>query len=569
MSPRTLEAHEFPLKEVFCDKYTFEIPGYQRPYAWTQENALTLVDDILTYLEEQPANLEEANPYFLGSIVLIKEHEPKADVVDGQQRLTTLTILFSVLRYFRKERLPQVEDKAPFSNWIFQLGNPDLGTVDRPRLTLRKEDQAFFFRYIQQNDALESLMSLNGNLSDSQKNIHANAKIIFNKIGTLNGPTIQRLCVFLLNHCYLVLVTTPDIDSAFRIFSVMNDRGLDLTTTDILKTLIVGEIPQANQDPYFDKWVGVEEKLGRDLFNELFTHIRMIEQRNKLTGSVLSEYKKHIKPMDYPQQFIDEKLIPYSEAFSKILFDEFRNADISYYISWLNRIDNADWLPPAIYFLKSNSCESELLRFFRLLERLASVMMILRYNINQRIYRYRDVLADIDAGRIFEETSTIQLSTEEMCWALDALEGPVYSVTRTRMPILLRAERTLHDGTARYDNTKISIEHVMPQSPKGNSEWVRLCPDGDEYSRLVHTLGNLVLLSRSKNSAASNYDFEKKKEEYFFKKNVSTPFILTNELRNIEKWTPEVIKKRTAKFVSNLAKEWDLECAKSFSGDQE
>ena len=104
MSKKTLEAHEFSLKDVFCDEYEFEIPRYQRPYSWGEEQAETLVDDLLQFLEEQPDNILDADPYFLGSIVLIKEDKiAKSQVVDGQQRLTTLSLVLIKLLQMGKK----------------------------------------------------------------------------------------------------------------------------------------------------------------------------------------------------------------------------------------------------------------------------------------------------------------------------------------------------------------------------------------------------------------------------------------------------------------------------------
>src|SRR2546423_15250991 len=98
MPTHTLEAAEKTLLDIFCDKYLFRIPSYQRPYAWTTEQTSELLDDITTACGES-GEVANASPYFLGSIVLIKEPQAsEADVVDGQQRLTTLTILLSVLR---------------------------------------------------------------------------------------------------------------------------------------------------------------------------------------------------------------------------------------------------------------------------------------------------------------------------------------------------------------------------------------------------------------------------------------------------------------------------------------
>ena len=98
--PTAIAAHEQPVSRIFSDDYVFRIPGYQRPYAWTTEQAQDLFDDLVAFMEAHSGRaIDEMPPYFLGSIVLIKqETAPDADVIDGQQRLTTLTLLLSAIR---------------------------------------------------------------------------------------------------------------------------------------------------------------------------------------------------------------------------------------------------------------------------------------------------------------------------------------------------------------------------------------------------------------------------------------------------------------------------------------
>jgi uncharacterized protein with ParB-like and HNH nuclease domain len=95
---KTLVAHEEPVQKVFSDDYVFHIPDYQLPYSWTEEHARELMEDLLAHIQAHPGPIAAMPPYFLGSIVLIKGDTPRADVVDGQQRLTTLTLLLAAIR---------------------------------------------------------------------------------------------------------------------------------------------------------------------------------------------------------------------------------------------------------------------------------------------------------------------------------------------------------------------------------------------------------------------------------------------------------------------------------------
>ncbi|HIE32030.1 MAG TPA: DUF262 domain-containing protein [Methanosarcinales archaeon] len=100
-----IQASEQPIAKIFSSEYSFIIPDFQRPYSWGRDQVDELLDD-LTHFAFQEGDVEDLNPYFLGSIVLIKGDDPIAKVVDGQQRLTTLTILFAVLR----ELLPGLKE---------------------------------------------------------------------------------------------------------------------------------------------------------------------------------------------------------------------------------------------------------------------------------------------------------------------------------------------------------------------------------------------------------------------------------------------------------------------------
>jgi uncharacterized protein with ParB-like and HNH nuclease domain len=133
------------MAKIFSDDFAFSIPGYQRPYSWTKEESGDLLDDLLDFMQADGASAGGLNPYFLGSVVLIKGLTPESEVVDGQQRLTTLTILLAVLR----ELADNSKDQQKLNAFIYEEGNEFSGAVDRYRLTLRPRDAEFFREYVQ------------------------------------------------------------------------------------------------------------------------------------------------------------------------------------------------------------------------------------------------------------------------------------------------------------------------------------------------------------------------------------------------------------------------------------
>ena len=103
----------------------------------------------------------------------------------------------------------------------------------------------------------------------------------------------------------------------------------------------------------------------------------------------------------------------------------------------------------------------------------------------------------------------------------------------------------------------ISIEHVLPQNPREDSEWLKLFPNEEERAQWTHKLANLVLLSRRKNSQAQNYEFEIKKSIYFQGQGI-TPFALTTQVLEEPDWTPDVLERRQRDLIDLLKKEWRL-----------
>lgn len=165
MAAIKIEGAGYPVKKVLSDDFVFNIPNYQRPYAWTTEQTEQLLTDLIDALGDESTDINQLPPYFLGNVVLIKPIDKSAsEVVDGQQRLTTLTILFAVLR----ELLPTY--KHYLECLICQPEDPLGGASARPRLILRERDRDFFKEYIQSSDGIEKLDKIDlHHLSDSQR----------------------------------------------------------------------------------------------------------------------------------------------------------------------------------------------------------------------------------------------------------------------------------------------------------------------------------------------------------------------------------------------------------------
>jgi hypothetical protein len=431
---------------------------------------------------------------------------------------------------------------------------------------LRERDLEFFQTYVQREDGFARLTELGEQDSDSRRNIVNNGKLFDERIKAIPMDDRVALAEFIARRCFLVVVATPDLDSAYRIFSVLNSRGLDLSPTDILKAEIVGGIEPQLRDGYTKKWEDLEEDLGRDSFNDLFSHIRTVYRKVKLQSTVLKEFRDYVAREYSATRLIDEVLLPMGEVYEVLTDAAYESVEraeaVNESLKWLNRLEFNDWIPPALAFAVRNKSKPTVMEgFFRDLERLAYSMLVRKVGINDRIDRFSKLTKEIENGvGLFDDTSVLQLTAIEQFGTYRVLSGQVYDTlsARARSALLLRLDSLLSGGGASYDFETITVEHVLPQNPKEGSQWIEWFPDASVRTSVVHTLGNLALLTRKKNSAASNYEFEKKKEAYFARGGIS-PFVLTTQVLRKPTWTPEVVLERQAELLATLEAHWRLE----------
>lgn len=559
---QTLSAKEHPLSKIFSDDYSFFIPGYQRPYSWGTDQARELLDDLLVHMDSGKGGSEQSAPYFLGSIVLIKkETSPESTVVDGQQRLTTLTLLLSAIRQVVADGVV----RGDITRLIYEHGNSLTGMSERYRLSLRDRDSEFFKKYVQHEQGISALIALNQKLSDAQNLIRANAGLYIERLSKLSQDRLIQFARFIATRCYLVAVATPDLDSAFRIFGVLNSRGLDLSATDILKAEILGTIASEQRERYTAQWENIEEDLGRDGFGELFGHIRTVYRKAKSQGTLLKEFREHVGPKD-PAAFVDGVLKPMAHAFQEIAdasYESTKNVErINALLEWLNRVEFKDWVPPTLaFFVRYRNDAEAILAYLTDLERLVYSMLVRRSGVNDRIDRFSRITVAIEeGGDLGAESSPLQLTPTEQYLTYEALAGPLYEThgARALALILSRLDDLLSDGSASFKYNVLSVEHVLPQQPGTDSEWATWIPNPQDRLYWVHRLANLVLLSRKKNSAASNFEFQKKKSAYFTRGGVA-PFAMTTQLLGEETWTLEALKARQERLLAVVEKHWRLE----------
>lgn len=559
---KKISGAEFPLAKIFSSDFDYVIPSYQRPYAWTTVQAGELFSDLHDFYCKE----DKEDTYFLGSIVLIKdEGKPPAEVIDGQQRLTTLTILLAALTH---RAAGQIRDA--FHRYLCEPGNVLEGLAQKPRLTLRERDRAFFKRYVQ-DVALDELLALDPAQleNESQRNIQANARLFLQRLEAAFASDAQAATQFggfLVQRCFLVAVSTPSQQSAFRVFSVLNSRGLDLLPTDIIKSDVIGKVKPAVRDEYNDTWEELEVETGRDGFAEVFGHIRMIYAKDKARRALLEEFRERvIDKVPSAEELVSKVVEPYTHAYLLAKHAQYVStsnaAEVNALLRWLNRIDNSDWLPSAMKFLAEREADAAYVHWFvKRLERLAAYMHVCGHDVNMRIERYARVLTALEKPHsLAAPVLAVELSDYEKKTFLTQLQGEVYLMTaRRRNYLILRLDAFLADGAATYDPSILTIEHVLPQTVAKDSVWATQWPNASDQLQWLHRLANLVPLNQRRNSQAQNHDFERKKKAYFGGKQGVSSYVLTTQVLNTPSWTPAVVEQRQRDLIDVLSTSWDL-----------
>ncbi|MEO5316323.1 DUF262 domain-containing HNH endonuclease family protein [Pseudarthrobacter sp. CC12] len=556
---KPIDAGEMQLGKLFTAEYDFTIPDYQRPYAWGKDEALQLLDDLRASLDR-----DTDEPYFLGSVVLVKEKGvPAAEVIDGQQRLTTLTMLFAVLR----DLATNAALRGDIQKFVQE---PEVLWDERPakpRLRLRERDAKFFREHIQTDGAISNLIGLSDNQvkTDAQKSIRDNTMALHEALSVLSTDDRTGLFKMMASRTFLVVVSTPDLNSAYRIFSVMNSRGLPLTPPDIFKSQVIGALAEGDRAGYADLWEDLEEELGRAEFGDLFLYLRMIVSKTRAVRGMLVEFPEQVLKSYLPTNgrgFIDNLLEPYALADQRLINQDFDAGgqwdNVNAWLKRLVQLDNDDWRPAALWALKNHKDDPVFLdTFLGRLERLAASFLVRRVYTTPRVGRYLELLKQLDDGDGVN-AAAFELTDEEKMDTRERIAGEIYLVNPVRKYVLLRLDSIIAANPgASYAHKIITVEHVLPQKPKDESQWVNDFTE-DERAYWTHRLGNLLLLNRTKNSEAQNYEFAVKKSKYFTSSKGAAIFALTTQVLNYQEWTPAVVGKRHAELTKKLVDEWEL-----------
>lgn len=578
MFTEKVKAKEYYIKDLLSNKFLFEIPDYQRAYAWTKENLKQLVEDIWESVELNKARgnkeFDQYEPYFLGSIVLCsKEYKDDGcgiyDVIDGQQRLTSIIMLIAAIR----DLIDNEEYKKVLSDLIYQKPNVLMGIKESIRVKARGKEEEFFKKYILTNGGTELVKDLDmEELSEAKQNMVNAIEVFrdsfFNENGELLEEKLNEFIVYLLQKVVLVVITTESFTSAFRLFNVINARGLPLTDSDLLKSENLRVMNPEIRKEYTDIWESHEQDLGKEKLDQIIGFMRTMKLKNKVEESVYEEFSKKIfrnEPEYLGVNFVNH-LTAVKALYDKYIIDGnlegVSEEEKSYYKNLINIMREFlpydDWMAAVIRFAEKFNDDKLVLEFVKVLEKRLVIDWVNGNSFADRLNRVYGILEAIEEKDSLEEIKEAPVFLYDLERTTAYFENALndidfYSKGRMMIPkyIFVRLDMEKRANEVLDYSDKIMIEHVLPRNAK-EAYWKDNF-SADQRRNWANKFGNLVIITGAKNTRANNKPFAEKVEQYLSKK---SDFAITKEVLELSDWNMDSLKDRHESLVNRALELW-------------
>ncbi|MCQ2905813.1 DUF262 domain-containing protein [Helicobacter pylori] len=563
-----IESNDLNLRDILKDELYYQIPIYQRPYQWTEENCEKLLDDLFFNYED-----DRESDYFCGSLVLIliSEDSKKAktyDIVDGQQRLSTFILLAKVLSALYSERLTEESKDYLQESLITKYGKKDRLNFSAVGFNSKKDFQYALTSF---NDAP---------ISNNKNNYLKNAICLKNYLRKKEIEDINDFIEWLYLKVVFITIICPDADKALRIFNVLNARGLALNATGIFKGELLKHAKEHEREEFVSRWNDLSQKCSDNdltietLFSWYLTYLESKTSKEKMEKRLVTWFNKLNKtPLEYLKGVED-----FYNAYGEVLGMQDRHAYLLSYkdddylrvilcASLLHRYSDQDiealkellvkfyyqdWVAGQTKSPRSQTCCNIIiaLKEKKSVRYIASIVK--KYLDDKNItQRFKENLQD---SNLYTKFYFINGKTpKKNSWVKPVLILVNYFMSDNANPAYIQMDDDLH------------VERILPENPDPSSQWVKDFSE-EERGLYTHSLANLTLLGGKKNTKALsqvlNQDFKEKKEIYMGKTimldnkktfRVMTCYDMTkNDVCRYTEWTPKSLEKRKEELIQKI-----------------
>ena len=546
----TTEVNKSSIKELLITgkKEKFLIPEYQRPYAWADDQVLTLFEDLVEY-----TNNQNESSYFLGCIVSFSNENKEQEIIDGQQRITTLFLLLRAIH----RKLQKMSDSKEKDNFIRQI-EPAIWKIDE--LTSVADYSSVLIESkvleVEYNQILENILKTGESEDKSKDRYSLNYKLLIKLLDEYanNEPlNFYRFINNVLNKTIVLPIKADTQETALTIFSTLNDRGLPLSDADIFKAKIYNKLNEEDKAKFVEEWKTLTSRSEaasesiQKLFYYYMFYLRAMDNDKKTTTPGL---RKYFAEDNFSRLFEDnlvQNLRDILEFWEVVNCRGAKEAKWTTNFSILNILDilssypNESWkYPVIIYYLENKNSEKFEELFLAFLRKLF-VNLFRVYLVSPTINSVKTSILNLNSSILHDEV----LKFEFRNVTEDELKNGIKHLHRNAVRMLLKllAYNTEEQNELLPYNWE--IEHIL--SLKWQPSYFN--SNEDEVNELIETIGNKIPFEKRLNIVASNGYFSKKQEQYV-KSNIAIAKAMSNS--NIEDWKLEEIRERNIRIIDEV-----------------
>ena len=528
------------------------VPEWQRSYSWGSNQVEVFWLDLTRFMNAHPGDTITGQSYFLGSVVIVNAGE-RGLLLDGQQRLATSTILLAALRETRRPLRADASTRLQ-SKYIADFDDATSST--RYSLTLNQYDEEFFRKGVQTEGSVFPDAKLRSHLLIRRAFeffIESITAAVATKTDQESLTWNLRLEKVLLNHMSVVEVRSDDEDEAASVFEALNDRGIGLSTPDLLRTLLIRKAPDApSRGQIVESWREVFSLLEEAGVDQFLRHYWVSLRGDVKTRSLYREIKA-------TESFEENRAVEFSNKLAEAAVD---------YRALKDAIDSDDEVRrhlEAIRDLGANVLFPALLSAIAVRETASGSLALFVRSLVILFVRYTVIL-----GR---ESTKLEATIYEVAKQLRSGGDYEAAVTSLRQfaPLLsdfrkgfsvavvsransakyilgeLEMSRRATDELRLDNGKRVQLEHIYPQKPVGE---LRL----PAHAALINRVGNLTLLDHRLNAEAKNSDFRAKRTTWY----QQSQLLLTQELagESADVWGEAEIARRQNEMAIEAAEVW-------------
>ena len=574
--PTTIEVNKQSVEALLESGKTkqFVIPEYQRPYAWTSEQVETLFEDLWEFTTTS-GGTERDGSYFLGSIVSYENENGEQEIIDGQQRITSLFLLLraiytKLISTSESERTPEAVNfigKIEPSIW---RTNKLTGKVDYKNILLTSR--------VVNNEGNEILRNIletgkaDENAKDNYSKNYCYFQELFDKHSAENPLMVYQFIYALLNQAILLPITADTQDTALTIFSTLNDRGLPLSDADIFKAKFYNQLSVDQKSAFIDKWKELDEQATetnesiQQLFYYNMFYLRALEQDTNTTTPGLRKYYAANKFSRLYEPELIENLFVILNLWKVVnkgeeIEDEgwSKNIKIRQSLDTLSSYPNEFWkYPVVVYYISYRSEESFEEKFGLFLNKLLMELMT-KYILAPTINAVKQDILKLNSKIIYSDTPSFDFKEIDTSRLEAEIKNPNRNVVRMLLKTLAYEEQ---DDLL---PSRWEIEHIFPQ--KWQTNYFPNIPEETIKDKIEH-IGNKLPFEKKLNIVAGNGYFGKKKALYKVSK-----IVITKKMGDsiIDNWNLDSITERDLRITDIIVKtlkRWNNEYMAQSSGDQ-